>query len=568
MDKRQLVDGCKRGDPASAEALYRGYSGKLMGICRHYVDSQEVAEDLLHDAFVVILSSIGQLRNPEKLEAWMGVIVKNLAIDYLKESQHFTHPEEDIDIEDVPEETVYPVPPYDDLLELIDRLPEQYGKVFRLSVLEGLSHKEIGALLHIGEKSSSSNLFRARQVLQKELKRYWLALLALIALIVTPLLLHKETESLPGQNGPVAMTSAEDSINVVQPVDSLVAPVTPTLIEKSRMAEISAQDTTPELNDSSSIILERLAPIDIRPISIPSVSISATEQKYRIRKQERQTQIFNQPLLAETRTTARKNLLGLLPSISALPSAIAGSSPIVMGSGILAQASSYILAPDTRVTSWDDFLTAVQSMKGHYSTGDSLAYYNSLLHIAERLAVPDVMDPHPKPVEEKAEYERPFTLGLSASIGLNDHWSMLTGLEYTRLRSTHSIGCDTLYIKNQQAIHYLGVPLGLSYTVWSKGNLHLNASAFGKMEIPVAGILNSEHYNGVAYTYLNTLRLKAPVQWSAGAGIGVQYNLTPWMGLYAEPQVRYYFDTGGGVQTIRQVQPVEFAVPFGVRLTF
>ena len=567
MDKRQLVDGCKRGDPASAEALYRGYSGKLMGICRHYVDSQEVAEDLLHDAFVVILSSIGQLRNPEKLEAWMGVIVKNLAIDYLKESQHFTHPEEDIDIEDVPEETVYPVPPYDDLLELIDRLPKQYGKVFRLSVLEGLSHKEIGALLHIGEKSSSSNLFRARQVLQKELKRYWLALLALIALIVTPLLLHKEMESMPGQNGPVAMTPAEDSVHVVLPVDSLSAPETPSLIESPQMAAISANDTTLTKTDSS-IIRERLAPIDIRPISIPSVSLRTSGQKFRIRKQERQAAEFNQPLLAETRTTARKNLLGLLPSISALPSAIAGSSPIVMGSGILAQASSYILAPDTRVSSWDDFLTAVQSMEGHYSTGDSLAYYNSLLHIAERLAVPEAMDPNPKPVEEKAEYEKPFTLGLSASIGLNDRWSVLTGLEYTRLRSTHSIGRDTLYIKNQQTIHYLGVPLGLSYTVWSKGNLNLNASAFGKMEIPVAGILNSEHHNGVAYTYQNTLRLKAPVQWSAGAGIGVQYNLTPWMGLYAEPQVRYYFDTGGGVQTIRQVQPVEFAVPFGVRLTF
>lgn len=567
MDKRQLVDGCKRGDSASAEALYRDYSGKLMGICRHYVDSQEVAEDLLHDAFVVILSSIGRLRNPEKLEAWMGVIVKNLAIDYLKESQHFTHPEEDIGIEDVPEETVYPVPPYDDLLELIDRLPKQYGKVFRLSVLEGLSHKEIGALLHIGEKSSSSNLFRARQVLQKELKRYWLALLALIALIVTPLLLHKEMESMPGQNGPVAMTPAEDSVHVVLPVDSLSAPETPSLIESPQMAAISANDTTLTKTDSS-IIRERLAPIDIRPISIPYVSLRASGQKFRIRKQERQAAEFNQPLLSETRTTARKNHLGLLPSISALPSTIAGSSPIVMGSGILAQASSYILAPDTRVSSWDDFLTAVQSMEGHYSTGDSLAYYNSLLHIAERLAVPEAMDPNPKPVEEKAEYEKPFTLGLSTSIGLNDRWSVLTGLEYTRLRSTHSIGRDTLYIKNQQTIHYLGVPLGLSYTVWSKGNLNLNASAFGKMEIPVAGILNSEHHNGVAYTYQNTLRLKAPVQWSAGAGIGVQYNLTPWMGLYAEPQVRYYFDTGGGIQTIRQVQPVEFTVPFGVRLTF
>ena len=566
MDKRQLVDGCKRGDLASVEALYRGYSGKLMGICRHYVDSQEVAEDLLHDAFIVILSSIGQLKNPDKLDAWMGVIVKNMAIDYLKESQHFTHPQEDLDMEDVPDEPLYPVPPYEDLMALIDRLPEQYGKVFRLSVLEGLSHKEIGALLHIGERSSSSNLFRARQVLQKELKQYWLALLALIALIVTPFLLHKETEPTPGQNGPLVVNNGADSIEVVIPVDSLAIPVTPSRLERIRMAETITPDTIPEQVDTTAM-RRRLTPIDIRPMTIPSVTLQASGQGVSIKKPERQTTTFNQPLLADAKLTKKKNLVGLLPSISALPSTIVGSSPIVMGTGILAQASSFVLAPDTKVTTWDDFLAAVQSMEGHYSTGDSLAYYNSLLDIAERLAVPDVMEPNPMPVEEKAEYEKPFTLGLSASIGLNDRWSVLTGLEYTRLRSSHTIGRDTFYLKNRQTVHYVGVPLGLSYTVWSKGNLHLNASAFGKMEIPVAGILNSEHHNGVAYTYQNTLKFKAPIQWSAGASIGLQYNLTPWMGLYVEPQVRYYFDTGG-IQTIRQVQPVEFSIPFGVRLTF
>ena len=565
MDKRQLVDGCKRGDPASVEALYRGYSGKLMGICRHYVDSQEVAEDLLHDAFIVILSSIGKLKNPDKLDAWMGVIVKNMAIDYLKESQHFLHPQEDLDMEDVPDEPLYPVPPYENLMALIDRLPEQYGKVFRLSVLEGLSHKEIGALLHIGERSSSSNLFRARQVLQKELKQYWLALLALIALIVTPFLLHKETEPTPGQDGPVAVNNGADSVEVVIPEDSLDIPETPIRIERIRMAETITPDTIPEQVDTTAM-RRRLTPIDIRPMTIPSVTLQASGQGVSIKKPERQTTTFNQPLLADAKSS-KKNLVGLLPSVSALPSTIVGSSPIVMGTGILAQASSFVLAPDTKVTTWDDFLAAVQSMEGHYSTGDSLAYYNSLLDIAERLAVPDVMEPNPMPVEEKAEYEKPFTLGLSASIGLNDRWSVLTGLEYTRLRSLHTIGRDTLYFKNRQTVHYVGVPLGLSYTVWSKGNLHLNASAFGKMEIPVAGILNSEHHNGVAYTYQNTLKFKAPIQWSAGAGIGFQYNLTPWMGLYVEPQVRYYFDTGG-IQTIRQVQPVEFSVPFGVRLTF
>jgi len=512
-----------------------------MGICRHYVDSQEVAEDLLHDAFIVILSSIGQLKNPEKLDAWMGVIVKNMAIDYLKESHHFTHPQEDLDMEDVPDEPMYPVPPYEDLMTLIDRLPEQYGRVFRLSVLEGLSHKEIGALLHIGEKSSSSNLFRARQVLQKELKQYWLALLALITLIVTPLLLHKETEP---------------------------TPATPTRVEPIRTAEANTLYTTPEPADTVTI-RQRLMPIDISPMPIPTITLQVSGQEEpSIRKPDRQETSFSQPLLADARGSKKKNILGLLPSISALPGTIAGVSPIVMGSGILADASSFVMAPDTKVTDWSDFLTAVQSMEGRYSTGDSLAYYNSLLGIAERLAVPDAMNPNPKPVEEKAEYERPFSLGLSASIGLNDRWSILTGLEYTRLRSSHTIGLDMLYIKNRQTIHYVGVPLGLSYTVWSKGNLHLNASAFGKMEIPVAGILNSEHYNGVAYTYQKALKFKAIVQWSTGVGIGLQYNLTPWMGLYVEPQVRYYFDTGGGVQTIRQVQPVEFAVPFGVRLTF
>ena len=263
MDKRQLVDGCKRGDSASVEALYRSYSGKLMGICRHYVDSQEVAEDLLHDAFIVILSSIGQLKNPDKLDSWMGVIVKNMAIDYLKESQHFTHPQEDLDMEDVPDEPMYPVPPYEDLMALIDRLPEQYGKVFRLSVLEGLSHKEIGALLHIGEKSSSSNLFRARQVLQKELKQYWLALLALIVLIVTPLLLHKETEPTSIPDGPIVVNNGADSVEVVIPVDSLSVPATPTRMERIRTAEAGPLDTTPEPADTVTL-RQRLMPIDIR----------------------------------------------------------------------------------------------------------------------------------------------------------------------------------------------------------------------------------------------------------------------------------------------------------------
>ena len=67
------------------------------------MDSRDVAEDLLHDAFVVVLSSIDRLRIPEELDAWMVVIVKNRAIDYLKEGLLSTYPYEYLDIEEVPE---------------------------------------------------------------------------------------------------------------------------------------------------------------------------------------------------------------------------------------------------------------------------------------------------------------------------------------------------------------------------------------------------------------------------------------------------------------------------------
>ena len=567
MNRKQIVEGCKRGDPASVEALYNAYSAKLMGICRHYVSSQDVAEDLLHDAFLVILSSIGSLRNPDKLDAWMGVIVKNIALDYLKDSKHFTHPDTDMDMEDVPEESGYPVPPYEDMMAMIDRLPEQYGKVFRLSVLEGLSHKEIGELLHIGERSSSSNLFRARQFLQKELKQYWLALMALIVLVATPFILHREKGVGPEPTQPIAIHTGIDTTEVQTGADSSAVVPGEVVPEKTYYAREVESETKVEKVDSMAN-RPSLAPIErIEGIGLQARILGKTPT-LTIRRPEQREWTVPEDWLAEAKKPDTKSVLGLFPSVSVLPGVIAGTSPIVMGSGILADASSYIMAPDTKVNNWSDFLDAVRSMEGSYTSGDSLAYYNSLLHIAEGLAAPRPMEPNPMPVEERVEYEKPFSVGLSASIGLNDRWSVLTGLEYTRLGSSHTIGRDTLYIRNQQKIHYVGVPLGLSYTVWSKGNLRLNASAFGKMEIPVAATLNQVHHNGNAYTYQNNFRFNAPVQWSAGAGFGLQYNVLPWMGLYVEPQVRYYFDTGGNVQTIRQAQPVEFAVPFGVRLTF
>ena len=72
MDIKELVDLCKKGNEQALSLLYKTYSKKMMRICLHYIPDKQIAQDLLHDGFIVIFTSIETLRTPEKLESWMG----------------------------------------------------------------------------------------------------------------------------------------------------------------------------------------------------------------------------------------------------------------------------------------------------------------------------------------------------------------------------------------------------------------------------------------------------------------------------------------------------------------
>ena len=109
--------------------IYETYSGKLYGVCRHYVRDHELALDLLHDSFIVIFSSLDQLRERSKMEAWMCAIVRNIALKHLRKSQMMP----EISLEDITEPGLeeshmhFSEIPLDQLLKVVDDLPEQYG---------------------------------------------------------------------------------------------------------------------------------------------------------------------------------------------------------------------------------------------------------------------------------------------------------------------------------------------------------------------------------------------------------------------------------------------------------
>ena len=167
MNTELDIDACKQGDRAALEKLYKTYSNKLMRICLYYIHDENVAKDVLHDAFIIIFTSIKSLKDNSKLDGWMITILRNLALKYLRDSDNKELPLSYLNIEIPNEEnTSEQNIDLEILLSAIDALPKGNREIFKLSVLEGLSHNEIANLLGINPHSSSSQLFRAKKMLR------------------------------------------------------------------------------------------------------------------------------------------------------------------------------------------------------------------------------------------------------------------------------------------------------------------------------------------------------------------------------------------------------------------
>jgi RNA polymerase sigma-70 factor (ECF subfamily) len=152
----------------------------LRTFCLSFVKNEAVADDLLHDAFLLIFSKIGELKDTSCTEAWMKTVTRRVALLYLRK-QH-----QQVPLSASSELTAFAVENnaepslvLQDILAAVDDLPEGYRRVFRMSVFEGMSHQEIANLLHIEPHSSSSQLFHAKVLLRR-----WLRPLALLLLAV------------------------------------------------------------------------------------------------------------------------------------------------------------------------------------------------------------------------------------------------------------------------------------------------------------------------------------------------------------------------------------------------
>ncbi|MBT8282777.1 MAG: sigma-70 family RNA polymerase sigma factor [Muriicola sp.] len=158
-----------RGNRNAQRMIYEKYSPKMLSVCRQYIKDNHFAEDVMIGGFVKVFKSLNSFRSEGSFEGWIRRIMVREAITYLRKNQFVVYDSEKI--ETYTETVLYNESQLqvEEVQKLIDSLPDGYKTVFVLYAVEGYKHREIAELLQISESTSKSQLFKARQFLQKRI---------------------------------------------------------------------------------------------------------------------------------------------------------------------------------------------------------------------------------------------------------------------------------------------------------------------------------------------------------------------------------------------------------------
>jgi RNA polymerase sigma factor (sigma-70 family) len=167
-----IIKGCRQNNRKAQEALYRAYYKSMVIICLRYTKNEDDAVEVLNSGFLKVFQNI-QRYDPAQasLYTWIRTIVVNTCLDFIRKKNRTQQHHELSDAAEVhvPADAVSKMKA-SEILALVRSLPPSTSAVFNLYVIEGYSHKEIGALLGISEGTSKWHLSEARKQLQQKIK--------------------------------------------------------------------------------------------------------------------------------------------------------------------------------------------------------------------------------------------------------------------------------------------------------------------------------------------------------------------------------------------------------------
>lgn len=311
----------------------------------------------------------------------------------------------------------------------------------------------------------------------------------------------------------------------------------------SRRADGGADMVTMADNDSKAIVAQAFT--DERSSGVPSKDVTDQEAKAEAKREQKE----------ESRVAARSMMNGRAQTTEMRRSATTamrrsaateeqfsrragnGGSRWQFGVGTSGNMTRYSSTNGIMPVRYSDVAMA---------QGSSNAYFSA--------------EPLQRDCKETTKHNMPVSFGATVSYDLNDRLALTSGLVYTLATSSFEHGTSSNASKDEQTLHYVGIPLTASYTIWGNSWLKTYVNAGGQADFNVSAKVETEGHT----TDID----KDRAQLSVGAAAGVQLNVIKQMGVYVEPGVRYYFDNGSNVQTVFKEHPCNFSLQMGLRWNF
>ena len=517
MEITQLIERCKQGDSAALGELYKTFAPKMKGVCRRYLSEKEAINDVLHDSFVVIFTSLDKLRDSSKAENWMLSITRNVASkykDFQKNHRNVALEESGTNVpltEEQQDDAAIEIS-LNELMSLVEKLPDGYGKLFRLAVFEGMSHKEIAAMLNIEPHSASSQLARAKKMLRTMIQKSWPVLLLLL-IPVTLLLLRKENP-VADEAQPIATTQEE----------------TPKTMPTEQEPVIVHQSTRHTNTNVPTTHVPRRTNVTTNKQTTPDTLTNTLAQE------------------ATVADTLHDNQH--LDTIQFLPKT---ETPYYDLADIFPEKTVHV-GDKTDAHKWSLGVAYTGSFNEQTISGMKYA------------ADETFNDSKTESVDVEDEYlqngTKPISLALTVRYKQSRRFALESGVSYIRRISEYkSIANDNFYYTHSQTTHYLGVPVkavcnmatGKSWSLY--GNLAITMGVPIHSQTYIVNIRRSMAEN------LTVTNRPATWLWLPSAGLGIQYNITRNIGIYAEPSIQYHIATRYDIR-----HPFAFSSPLGIKI--
>ena len=563
-----------KGDKEALNLFYLRFAPRMLNVIRRYVSSEKDSEDILHDGFIVAFTRLKSIRNPERVDYWLATIMKNLSLQFLQQQDVAEILHEQKDVEDAP--VIDSLMDMEVLESLIRKLPPGYQRVFRLSMLENKSHKEIAQILGIAPNSSSSQLFHAKLMMRRLIIDYkrqtgLLCLLLLGAGALIQVAINR-VEILPDQP-PLAMNAPG---NESKPEAGESPHPDQNEIPSARFEAEDPENAKQFFSENTKLPLSENAKLLFSDNALPT--------DYNLDSQVEEEPLLSAPEITEQPTCSASEISASRPTASEISSPEA-AAPDTTLSDVEEQTS----APVADVGSFESdsrlklaFAKIKRSVSGSgwsFMAKAETGFMPGKVNSESGGFTPDSFfgPGFPAPIlpdlsgsmADLCDYagashnnNLPISFTLAVSRALSDRISLETGLSYTYLSTTF----DRYSAQSHACWHYLGIPVRVNMRSFSTGRLKLYGAIGGSLEIPLHSSARATGYNHSVYFADGSF--KSPCVFTISGSYGAALKLSQRFELFIEPTVQLYLHNAATVPNIWSDNRVGFSIPVGVRFNW